>query len=242
MVGSPLGCGATEASSRQQFVGIIVDRRDAVLGEQIRHQPHRHLAVLQHVGDARGRARIVLQHIEIGVVDAHDVDAADMHPHVVRRAVADHLRAIVRVAQNQLRRDDVLLEDAARAVDVLQKHVERGDALDQPLLQLAPLAARQQARHNVERDQAFSGFLVAVDAEGDAHAAEHEFGLSAARGEQFGRARFQPARHFRIDAPRRLLRHTHLVKTRRHSSPSLQAGDAKPMPPLRPSRAPAAPK
>ena len=70
--------GATDLQRRQQLVGIVLDRRDAVAREQLREQPHHDLAVLQHVGDAGGRARIVLEHVEASRLDAHDVDAGDV--------------------------------------------------------------------------------------------------------------------------------------------------------------------
>ena len=43
----------------QQLFGIVFDRGDRVEGEEIGEQPHHHFAVLEHVGDARGRAGIV---------------------------------------------------------------------------------------------------------------------------------------------------------------------------------------
>ena len=66
------------AQRREQFVGIVLDRRDAMHGEEIGEEPHHHFAVLQHVGDAGGRAGVVLEHIEAVVVGADDVDAGDM--------------------------------------------------------------------------------------------------------------------------------------------------------------------
>ena len=48
----------------EQFVGIVLHRRDAVAREQLREQPHHDLAVLQHVGDPGRRAGVVLEHIE----------------------------------------------------------------------------------------------------------------------------------------------------------------------------------
>jgi hypothetical protein len=60
-------------------------------GKQLRKQPQHDLAVLQHVGDAGGRAGIVLEHVEGLGVDAHDVDAGDMDVDVVRDFLAVHL-------------------------------------------------------------------------------------------------------------------------------------------------------
>ncbi len=98
------GGGGRDASAgvESSSVGIILDRRDAMRGEEIGQQPHHHFAVLQHVGDARGRARIVLENVELVLAGAHDVDAGDVHLDVVRRAAARHLRAEVRIAEDEI--------------------------------------------------------------------------------------------------------------------------------------------
>ena len=43
--------GGDAAQVVEQHVGIVIDRGDAVLGEQLGEQPHHHLAVLEHVRD-----------------------------------------------------------------------------------------------------------------------------------------------------------------------------------------------
>ena len=68
-----------------KHVRIVLDRRDAMLGEQLRKQEHHRLAALQHVGDARGGAAIVLENDRIVFPDPHDIDADDM---AHRRCVA----------------------------------------------------------------------------------------------------------------------------------------------------------
>ena len=121
--------GATDCSVREQLVGIVLDRRDAVAREQVGEEPHHDLAVLQHVGDAGGRAGVVLQHVERVGVDAHDVDAGDVHVDVVRHRLAGHLRPEDRVAEDQVVGHDPGPQDLARAVDVVEEGVDRLDAL-----------------------------------------------------------------------------------------------------------------
>ena len=87
-------------------------------GEQLGKQPQHDLAVLQHVGDAGRRARIVLEHIEGVGVDAHDVDAGDVHVDVVRHLLAVHLRTEHRILEHQIFRHDAGAQDLAPAVDV----------------------------------------------------------------------------------------------------------------------------
>ena len=99
---------------RQQLLRIVLDRGDAVEGEEVGEEPHHHFAVLQHVGDAGGRAGVVLQHVEVGVVDAHDVDAGDLHVDAVGQLQSGHLGPEIGVAVDQFGRDQAGLEDFAR--------------------------------------------------------------------------------------------------------------------------------
>ena len=126
----------------------------------------------------------------------------DMDVDVVRHLEIDHLGPEVRVAEDQVGRDDAGLHDLARAVEVGQEHVQRLDPLDQARLELRPFVPRDQARHDVEGDQPLGRILVAVDREGDADAAEQQVGLSPPRLEQFRRDVIEPARQPLVDRPR----------------------------------------
>ena len=185
----------------QQFIGIILDRGDAVAREQFRKQPHHDLAVLQHIRDAGGRAGVVFQHVEGLGIDADNIDAGDVHVDIVRHALAVHLRAERRIAVHQIFRNDASTQDLARAIDILDEHVERVDALGQALLQEPPFGARHDARDDVEGDQPFGGVGLAVDREGDADAAEDQFGLAPPVIEHVGRHFGQPARQLAIGRP-----------------------------------------
>ena len=57
-------------------------------------------------------------------------------------------------------------------VDVLEKKVEREHALLEPLLDRRPFCRRNDARHQVEGEDALGALLIAVDGEGDALAQE----------------------------------------------------------------------
>ncbi len=200
------------AQAGEQFVGVVVDGGDAVAGEQVRHQPHRHFAVFQHIGNAGRRARVVLEHVERVLVDAHDIDAGDMHPDIVRRAMPDHFRSIIGIAQDQFLGNDIFPQDCAGSIDVPEKHVEGVDALREPRRQTRPFRARDDARHDVERNQPLRRILVAVDAEGDADAAKHIFGLGPARGEDVGRCFLEPARDLSVERARAFGLQAHFVE------------------------------
>ena len=107
--------GRDRLERREQLVRIVLDRRDAVAREQVGEQPQHDLAVLQHVGDAGGRAGIVFQHVEGVGIDAHDVDAGDEHVDVVRHALAVHLGPEHRVLEHQVFRHDAGAQHLALA-------------------------------------------------------------------------------------------------------------------------------
>ena len=172
---------------RQQLVGIVLDRRDAVAREQLREQPQHDLAVLQHVGDAGGRAGIVLEHVEGRGVDAHDVDAGDVDVDVVRDLLAVHLRPEHRILEHQVLRDHAGPEDLAPAVDVADIGVDRLHALLEAAAHEVPFGGGEDARHHVEGDQALLRVGLAIDREGDADALEDQLRLAPAVIEHLGR-------------------------------------------------------
>ena len=194
------GGGGDRAQAVEQQVGVVFNRRDAVGGEQIRQQPHHHLAVLQHVGDARGRARVVLQHVELVLAGAHDVDAGDVHPDVMGRAAPRHLRAEMRVAEDKVIGHHAGAQDLAGAVNVREEGVDRLHALHEAAFQQPPFALRDDARDDVERDEALGRVLGSIDREGDADAPEQQFSLAAPGGEHIRRGLPQPCVDFCVDA------------------------------------------
>jgi hypothetical protein len=70
--------GARPIEIGEQQVRIMLDRAYALRGEQFRKEPHHHLAVLQHVGDARRNPQIVLEDVELALTGADEVDAGDV--------------------------------------------------------------------------------------------------------------------------------------------------------------------
>jgi hypothetical protein len=63
-------------------------------------------------------------------------------------------------------------------IDVVDEHVQRLHALDQPGLQLRH-SRRDDARDGVEGNQALGAGIVAIDGKGDADAAEGQVGFGA---------------------------------------------------------------
>jgi hypothetical protein len=177
------------AQRLEQQVGIVRHRRDAVQREQLGKQPHRHLAVLEHVAHTAGHAQVVFQHVvgaaAVGVAGAHDVDAGDVRIDAAGHVHAHHLGPELRVLGHLLLRHDAGLDDLLPVVDVVDEAVERMDALAQPGFHLLPFAFGDDARDHVERNQPLGAGAVlvlgAVDGERDADSAEHQLGLVAPR-------------------------------------------------------------
>ena len=150
-------------------------------------------------------------------IDAHDVDAGDVHVDAMRHRLAVHLRAERLVAEHHVVRNDAGAQDVARAVDVLDEGVECLDALFEAALERRPLRRAHDARQDIEGNDAFGCFILAIEREGDADAPEHQFRLAAALFEHFGRQILEPRPQMRISLTDFPVRHGHFVKRDRHT-------------------------
>ena len=65
-------------------------------------------------------------------------------------------------------RDDAFLHDPLIVVDVVQEQIQRGDALDQSGLDVLPLSPRDDARQEIEGEDALGALVVVVDRKSDA--------------------------------------------------------------------------
>ena len=183
------GRGAASAQSFQQQIRIVGHRGHGILAEQFGEQAHHHLAVFQHVADAAGHAQVVFQHkvlaLALGIGSAHDVNAADVRVNVAGHVDAHHFGTELGVLQDLVRGDQSGLQNLLVVVDVVNEPVQRRHPLHQTLLHAGPLMGRNDARNQVEGDQAFGPRAVrvffAVDREGDAHATKNHFGFFALR-------------------------------------------------------------
>ena len=192
------GARRHRAQGGEQVVRIIVDRRDPHAIEQLGEQPHHRLAVLQHVGDAGGRAGIVLEHVEGVGIDPHDVDAGDVDIDIARRLDPRHDRLEGGVLQHQRFRHHAGAHDLAAMIDVADERVERLHPLLEALCQPLPFARGEHARDDIERDQPLLALGVAVDVEGDADPAKEVLGFELAALEQLGRRLLEPSRQLDV--------------------------------------------
>ena len=72
-----------------------------MLGAKVGEEAHHRLAVLQHIGDARGRAAVVLQNEELIGRGPHDIDTGDVAVDALGRFQVLHLWAEPLVMQDQ---------------------------------------------------------------------------------------------------------------------------------------------
>src|ERR1700727_2716659 len=75
---------------------------------------------------------------------------------------------------NHLPRDDAVCEYSALVVNIFEEEVERGDPLGQPHLDGLPFGGRDDAWHQVIRENLFGSLFAAIDGEGDALVQEAE--------------------------------------------------------------------
>jgi len=214
----------------EQLVDVVLDRPDALLRHEIGEEPHHHLPVLQHVGDARGCAQVILEDVEVLVVDTDDIDARHLHIDVAVERQPVHLRPVIGIEIDEFRRDDAGAQDLARAIDVLQEQVECPHPLFEPAREMRPFRSGEDARDDVEGDQPLLGFRVAVDGEGDADPAEEELRLLPAMFQELWRRGCQPFLQHPVGLPALTVMAVHLVedRARLHRVRRLPSGQAVP--------------
>ncbi len=171
------GCDAREVF--EQPVRVVLDGRDAVEGEQFGKQPHHHLAVFEHVGDARRHAQVVFEDVELALARAHDVDAGDVRVDAAGHVESLHFGAVLVIAEDLFGTQHACAQDVLAVVDVRDERVERLHALAQSRRELAPFVGREDARHDVERNQPLVAVLLAVHRERDADPVKEAVGFSA---------------------------------------------------------------
>jgi hypothetical protein len=143
----------------QQHVRIMLDRRNPVAGEQLGEQPHHHAAVFEHVRDTRRHPQVVLQHVELPCPGPHHVHTGNGRIDVTGHIDALHLGAVLGVVEHLLGGNVSGLEDFLVVVDVVDEAVQRLDALAQAGFRSRPLLGGNDARNDVEGNQALGSRL-----------------------------------------------------------------------------------
>ncbi len=110
-------------------LGVVFDRLHAVVAEELGKRPLHHPAAGQHVGDAARHPQIVFQHHEFSIAEPKKICARDRDIHIPRHLQTAHLSSELPAAVHDLARHMAVVEDLALVIDIVQKQVERGDAL-----------------------------------------------------------------------------------------------------------------
>ncbi len=173
---------------------------------------HHHLAVLEHVRDARRNPQIILENQKITGVVANNVDAGDMCVDAARHIDALHFRPVLRIAKHLFGRNHPRLQYLLLVVDIVNKRIQRAHALLQARVEPKPFCGRQYPWHDVERNQTLAAFLLAVNGKRDTNAMEEGIRLCALLLEPIGRLIAQPLGVTQVVRSRRKIAGIHLIK------------------------------
>ena len=141
-----------------------------------------------------------------------------MRVDVARDVDSLHLGPILRIAQDLFGRERPARNDVLVVIDVVQKHVERAHSLLQARFELLPLSSRNDARHDVKRNQALGALrrslflLFAIDGERHADPPEHEVGFGTLELHCVGSLLRQPALELAIVRAHTIAAVVHLVE------------------------------
>ena len=111
---------------------------------------------------------------------AHQVGADDVQILAARRVEAGHLGTVALRLQDEILGHQALAQDVALVVDVMQKAIERADALQQPGLDALPFRCGDRPRDEIERENLLDAAAIGIDREGDALVDKDEIGAIAA--------------------------------------------------------------
>ena len=165
-----------------QLGRIVVNRQRRIGLEKLGEHALGDQTVLQHVGDPRGNAQVVFQHVHGAVGIAHQVRATDMRPHPERGVDPHALRPEVLRFGQHLGGKNPVPDDLLLVIQVVDEQVQRLHTLLQTGLNAVPLLLLDNARHDIERPVAIDHAVVfAVHRERDAHLLDREIRRVLAR-------------------------------------------------------------
>ena len=168
------GAGSKRPAQRLRIVRYPLNLH---LRKQLRKNLQHRFAIFQHVAEARRCAGIVIQHEELIITGPHDIGADNVGIDIAGRGHADHIGQIGLIIGDQLPRHLAGPQDFLPMVNVMKERVQRTHPLLDTARKLAPFAGRQNARDNIERNEALFGLFASVHVERDAGAAKKPFRL-----------------------------------------------------------------
>ena len=98
----------------------------------------------------------------------------------------------LRILQNLFGGDAPGLENLLVVIDVMQESVERPDPLAQAVGHALPFVRRNDARHDVEGNQALLAGILTIDGKSDSDTMKSDLSLAPLARNNFGRTGAQP--------------------------------------------------
>src|SRR5439155_3462736 len=158
----------------EEEVRVVLDGPHRVGREELRKDAAENVPVLEHIGDTRRAAAIVLEDDVVATAVADDVGAHDVGVNASGRDHVQELALVLLAREHELGGDDAVLETFLALVDVEDEEIQRGGALEQAGMQALPLAGGDNAWYEVERKAALNPLLLAVHGDGDALVRQRE--------------------------------------------------------------------
>ena len=169
-VGHTGGCDVLE--HLQQLARIILHWPHADGLEHMRERALHRAAIFQNVTYAGRTTPVVFQHEVLPLLIANQIRAADVDVNILRHIEVHELAAKMFSRKNVVRRDDAVLQNFLLVIDVVQKQIQRRDALREAALDHLPFLRGNDARQKVEGKNFLRARRVTIDVEG--HALPHE--------------------------------------------------------------------
>jgi hypothetical protein len=152
----------------EQRIVPAVDERPEMAhrdgAESLGQASRQHAAHFDGIADARRHLGVVGQHVPAAVAEPHQVDGVVGEVAGRRLAVGDAAGSLeMPVGVDQHRRQQMILEQRLRAVDVGQHGVEQAGALDDAAFDLGPFVGRDHEGQRIERPARRTAVVEQVD-------------------------------------------------------------------------------
>src|SRR5215831_14087572 len=157
------------------MAGIIPDRTHVAVIEDLWKRTLHDFPILQDIGNPGRAAQVVFEDVIPAILVSHKICSDDMAPYS-SRWFKTHTRLAERLGgKNQIGRDDSILQDLLLAIDIVDKHIQRMNALTQTSIDRFPLISGHNPRDDVEWENLFRACLITINVEGNSRAEQSQF-------------------------------------------------------------------
>jgi hypothetical protein len=141
----------------------MINRSNAIIEEQTRKGIFDNLAIGQHIRNTTRYTQVIFQHHKASITHTYQIRSNDRGIDVAWHAYALHLTAKMAAGIDHFAGQGTVVENVLFVIDVLQKHIQRGNALNQALFDLVPLGAGNDPWQQIVGKDAFGSFLFTID-------------------------------------------------------------------------------